>query len=90
MELTQVRYFIALSRTLNFTRAAKACSVNQPALVLAIQRLEHEIGGPLIRRERNLTCLTDLGRSILPHLETMLSAADRAISIANARRRQAP
>ncbi|MGC8808596.1 MAG: LysR family transcriptional regulator, partial [Thiomonas sp.] len=32
MELTQVRYFVALSRSLNFTRAAEACNVTQPAL----------------------------------------------------------
>jgi DNA-binding transcriptional LysR family regulator len=32
MELFQVRYFLALSKTLNFTRAAEACNVTQPAL----------------------------------------------------------
>jgi hypothetical protein len=32
MELFQVRYFLALSKTLNFTRAAEACNVMQPAL----------------------------------------------------------
>lgn len=30
MELFQVRYFLALSKTLNFTRAAEACNVTQP------------------------------------------------------------
>ncbi|MGT2466365.1 LysR family transcriptional regulator [Mesorhizobium atlanticum] len=31
MEMQQVRYFLALSNTLNFTRAAEECNVTQPA-----------------------------------------------------------
>jgi LysR family transcriptional regulator, hydrogen peroxide-inducible genes activator len=78
MELTQVRYFVTLCRTLNFTRAAEACSITQPVLTRAIQRLEAELGGPLLYRERNLTQLTPLGRAMRPHLETMLDAAEAA------------
>ena len=66
MELFQVRYFLAWLRTLNFTRAAEACGVSQPALTRAIQRLEEELGGPLLHRERNLTQLSALGRAMLP------------------------
>ncbi|HEX7390430.1 MAG TPA: LysR family transcriptional regulator [Acidiphilium sp.] len=88
MELTQVRYFVTLSRTLNFTRAAEACNVSQPALTRAVQRLEEELGGALLFRERNLTQMTELGRSMLPHLEAMLNAADSAAALAEARRRQ--
>jgi len=62
MELHQVRYYVALCKALNFTRAAEACNVTQPALTRAIQRLEEELGGPLFQRERNLTQLTELGR----------------------------
>jgi DNA-binding transcriptional LysR family regulator len=88
VELTQVRYFVALSRSLNFTRAAEACSVTQPALTRAIQRLEDELGGPLLFRERSTTQLTELGRTMLPHLDAMLMAADSAAALADARRRQ--
>ncbi len=84
MELSQVRYFITLSRTLNFTRAAEACNVTQPALTRAIQRLEDELGGPLLYRERNLTQLTELGRATRPHLEAMLEAAEAARQAARA------
>jgi DNA-binding transcriptional LysR family regulator len=84
MELNQVRYFIALCRTLNFTRAAEGCNVTQPALTRAIQRLEDELGGPLIYRERNLTQLTELGRAMRPHLEAMLEAAEAARQAARA------
>jgi Bacterial regulatory helix-turn-helix protein, lysR family len=54
----QFRYFLAVSRTLNFTRAAKDCHVAQPSLTRAIKLLEAELGGDLFRRERNLTHLT--------------------------------
>ena len=75
MEYNQVRYFIALCRTLNFTRAAEASNITQPAFSRAIQKLEEELGGQLIYRERNLTRLTEFGRSMRPHLEAMLGAA---------------
>lgn len=76
MELHQVRYFLALAQSLNFTRAAEQCNVTQPALTKAIQKLEHELGGDLIYRERQLTQLTDLGKLVLPTLEATLAAAD--------------
>lgn len=78
MEMHQVRYFLAVSETLNFTRAAEQCHVSQPALTKAIKRLEEELGGELFRRERNLTHLTDLGRLMKPHLEAIVSADQAA------------
>src|SRR5438552_2930921 len=58
MKMHQVRYFLAVARTLNFTRAAEQCNVFQPALTRAIQQLEDELSGKLLRRERNLSHLT--------------------------------
>jgi DNA-binding MarR family transcriptional regulator len=69
MELHQIRYFLAVAETLNFNRAAERCNVSQPTLTRAIKKLEEELGGPLFRRERKLTHLTDLGRLMRPHLE---------------------
>ena len=60
MEMHQIRYFLAVAQTLNFTRAAEQCNVSQPALTRAIQQLEDELAGPLIRREGKLSHLTDL------------------------------
>ena len=73
MEIHQIRYFLAVADTLNFTKAAERCHVTQPALTRAIQKLEEELGGPLLRRERSLTHLTDLGRMMVPHLERVLA-----------------
>src|ERR1700744_4594642 len=78
MELHQIRYFVALAKSMNFTRAAEQCNVPQPALTKAIQKLEYELGGPLVFRERQLTQLTDLGKLMLPMLENTLTAIDAA------------
>jgi DNA-binding transcriptional LysR family regulator len=82
MEMHQVRYFLAVCETLNFTRAAERCNVTQPALTRAIQKLEEEFGGLLFRRERHLTHLTDLGRLIQPQLEQVWRDAEAAKSTA--------
>jgi DNA-binding transcriptional LysR family regulator len=82
MEMHQVRYFLALSRTLNFTRAAEECHVTQPALTRAIKQLEDELGGDLIRRERNHSHLTELGRRMVPMLQQCYDAAVSAKSLA--------
>ena len=82
MEMHQVRYFLAVARTRNFTRAAEECNVSQPSLTRAIQKLEGELGGPLFRREHSLSHLTDLGRIMLPHLEQTYAAAQAAKSLA--------
>ena len=82
MEMHQVRYFLAVADTLNFTRAAEQCHVSQPALTRAIQQLEEELGGLLLRRERKLTHLTDFGRLIEPHLRQLFADAEAAKSTA--------
>jgi LysR family hydrogen peroxide-inducible transcriptional activator len=78
MEMHQIRYFLSVCDTLNFTRAAELCNVSQPALTRAIQKLEEELGGLLFRRERSLTHLTDLGRLMRPHLEQVFQQTEMA------------
>lgn len=82
MEMHQIRYFLAVARTLNFTRAADLCNVTQPSLTRAIQKLEDEFGGLLFHRERSMTHLTELGRMVLPHLEQTFEAAEAASALA--------
>jgi DNA-binding transcriptional LysR family regulator len=82
VELHQIRYFLALARSLNFTRAAEVCNVTQPALTKAVQKLELELGGVLIHRERQLTQLTDLGKLVLPMLERTYVAAESVHTLA--------
>ena len=79
----QIRYFLAVARTLNFTRAAEDCSVSQPSLTRAIQTLEAELGGELFHRERGLTHLTELGVKMLPLVQQCFDSAAAAKSLSN-------
>jgi DNA-binding transcriptional LysR family regulator len=87
LEMHQIRYFLAVSDTLNLTKAAERCNVAQPSLTRAIKALEAELGGELLRRERALSHLTELGQRVLPMLrqcyETAVSAKSVATSIRN-------
>jgi len=78
MEIQQIRYFLALSEDLNFTRAAQRCGVSQPSLTRAIKRLEDDLGAQLVRRERSRTHLTELGLRIKPRLARALALTDKA------------
>jgi DNA-binding transcriptional LysR family regulator len=82
MEMHQVRYFLAVARTLNFTRAAEECNVAQPSLTRAIKLLEGELGGDLFRRERPQAMLTPLGERIYPLLKQCYESAISARSLA--------
>jgi len=78
----QIRYFLALSETLNLTKAAKQCNVAQPALTRAIKTLESELGGELLRRECALSHLTELGQRMLPMLRQCYEIALAAKMVA--------
>jgi len=78
MEMHQIRYFLAVCEAENFSRAAEHCNVAQPSLTKAIKKLEEEFGGELFFRERHRTQLTDLGRRLKPHFETVYAATAAA------------
>jgi DNA-binding transcriptional LysR family regulator len=82
MEMHQVRYFLAVARTLNFTKAADECHVAQPSLTRAIKLLEGELGGDLFRRERPHAMLTSLGERMYPLLRQCYESAQSARSLA--------
>lgn len=84
MEMHQIRYFLGVARTLNFTRAAEECNVSQPSLTRAIKLLEEELGGDLFRRERNLSHLTELGSRMLPLMRQCYDTAQGVRSLASA------
>src|SRR5262245_32591011 len=78
MEIQEIRYFLALCETLNFTRASERCNVTQPALTRAIQHLEGKLGGPLVHRERGNTHLTELGRIMRPYFQQVVEQMEEA------------
>lgn len=78
MEMSQIRYFIAVSETLSFTRAARRSGVSQPALTKAIQKLENSLGGPLLERTSKTLALTSLGHQLLPQFKEIIDSANHA------------
>ena len=90
MELYQIRYFLAVADTLNFTRASEKAFVSQPALTKAIQRLEQTVGGRLFDRAKAPVQLTELGQAMLPSLrqihDSAMQAQERAHLLTRSRR----
>ncbi len=83
MDIKQIKYFLELAGTLNFTRGADHCNVTQPTLTKAIQRLEAELGGPLVYRDGKDTRLTELGRQLRGEFESIASREEKAREIAS-------
>jgi DNA-binding transcriptional LysR family regulator len=83
MEMHQIRYFLALSSELSFTRAAKRCGVSQPSLTSAINSLERQLGGALFQRKPRIA-LTPLGSAMEPYLRQIAQTVDEARKTAQA------
>src|ERR1700761_459404 len=67
MELHPLRVFLTVASERSFSRAAEKLLRNQPAISLAIQRLEGELGEKLIDRSAKDLLLTDAGKIVLEY-----------------------
>ena len=67
MELSQIDTFLAVAAEGSFSRAGKRMLRTQPAISLALKRLEGELGHKLIDRSSKELVLTDAGRVVLDH-----------------------
>ncbi|MBA4490573.1 LysR family transcriptional regulator [Paracoccus sp. S1E-3] len=77
MDLRQLRYFTAVARERNFTRAAAALHIAQPPLSRQIQLLEEELGVTLILRDSRPIKLTDAGRLFYEQALQILGRVDQ-------------
>ena len=82
MELKQLRYFLAVAETLNFSRAAESLYISQPALSYQIAELERELGMELFSRDRRRVYLTQEGQALLTPARNMLEQAEQLPQLA--------
>jgi DNA-binding transcriptional LysR family regulator len=67
MELYSLQVFLTVATERSFSRAAERLLRTQPAVSLALQRLEQELGEKLIDRSGRELILTDAGRTVLDY-----------------------
>ena len=77
MTLTELQYIVALAQERHFGRAAERAFVTQPALSLAIKKLEEELGATVFERRRNRIELTAIGEQIVHQAQRVLEEADQ-------------
>lgn len=65
MTLNELRFVVALAKERNFRRAAEACFVSQPALSLAIKKLEEDLGVLIFERSRTDISPTPIGEQVI-------------------------
>ena len=88
MTLNELRYIVAVARERSFGRAAAKCFVSQPALSVAIQKLEDELGATLFERGKNEVTITPLGERVVEQAQKVLEETARIREIAQAGRNQ--
>lgn len=65
MTLSELKFVIAVAKERNFRRAADKCYVSQPALSLAIKKLEDDLGVLIFERSRSDVSPTPIGEQII-------------------------
>ncbi|HTN94233.1 MAG TPA: hydrogen peroxide-inducible genes activator [Gallionella sp.] len=82
MTLNELRYIVAVAQEHNFRRAAEKSFISQPALSLAIQKLEQELDVQIFERGRNEISVTPLGLQIVEQAQRVLEEAGHLREIA--------
>lgn len=82
MNTNQLEYFIALSETLNFTKAAEKCFISQTAMTQQIQSLEKTVGVPLVSRDKHHVELTAAGKVYLEEARAIIARSNNALILA--------
>ena len=82
MTLSELKFIVAVAHEKNFRKAADKCFVSQPALSLAIKKLEEELGLILFERSRSDVTVTNVGQSIVNQAIVVLDEAAKIKELA--------
>ena len=74
--IKQLRYLIAISETLNFTRAAEVCFVGQSTLSAGLKELEDSLEVQLVERDKHSVSLTPIGQGVVERAQRLIVQAD--------------
>ncbi len=88
MELRQLRYFVAVADTLNFSRASESLYVSQSALSKQIADLEQELGVVLFQRDKRTVELSSAGRLLLGEAKAILLRSEKLLPILQEKQKQ--
>lgn len=78
MDIKRLKYFCALAQIGNFTHTATHLGIAQPALSMAIKKLEEEVGLKLVNRAERKMTLTSDGEVLLRHAQRILNTVSEA------------
>lgn len=79
MDFRQLRYFVAVARECNFTRAAQMLHIAQPAISRQIQHLEEQLGVELFDRSGRQPLLTPAGRFLFDRGQSILEQIELTV-----------
>lgn len=82
MDFRQLRYFLAVSEELSFSRAAERCFISQSAISHQIAKLEHELGTALFDRSTRVVRSTPAGTRLVPIAQQVLALETQALAVA--------
>jgi DNA-binding transcriptional LysR family regulator len=79
MDLSQLEIFLCIAEEKSFSRAAEKMHRTQPAISIALKRLEEELGESLFDRSSKSGTLTEAGRILLSYAQRMINLRDEAL-----------
>lgn len=79
MEMSQLEFFVKVVEERSFSKAAERVYRTQPAVSIAIRRLEEDIGAPLFERSQKTPALTDVGELVLDYAKRILALRAQAL-----------
>src|ERR1700687_2033801 len=80
MEFSQLEFFATVVEEGSFSKAAERVSRTQPAVSIAIRRLEEEIGAPLFERSQKTPMLTEVGELVYDYAKRILWLRDQTVN----------